>query len=407
MAKSKKDKTICLVGALDTKGDEFTFIKENIERRGFRTILVNTGVFESSVKNVEISNKEVAQAGGADLEALVNKKDRGGAISVMSNGAAEIVKTLYDKQRIDGILSMGGTAGTAVGTNAMRALPIGIPKVMVSTVASGDTSGYVGTKDILMLPSIVDVSGINRISREIFLNAVGAVTGMVSIEKTAPSSEKPLIAATMFGNTTPCVEKAKEILEEHGYEVLIFHATGTGGKTMEDLIEGGFIVGVLDITTTEWADELVGGVLNAGKSRLEAAARKGIPSVVVPGCLDMVNFWAPDTVPEKFKNRKFYPHNPNVTLMRTTPDEMKELGEIISEKLNMSTGPVEVYLPLKGLSMIDAPDGPFWWPDADNAFFESLRGSLRKDIKVIDMDVNINDESFALKITNTLLEMLK
>ena len=254
----------------------------------------------------------------------------------------------------------------------MRTLPLGVPKVMVSTVAGGDVSGYVGVKDIVMIPSIVDVAGVNRISREVFARAAGAVCGMVETE-VPPGDDKPLVAASMFGNTTKCVEAAKAILEEAGYEVLVFHATGTGGRTMESLIEAGLIAGVLDITTTEWADELVGGVLAAGPTRLEAAARRGVPAVVTPACLDMVNFWAPETVPEKFDGRKFYPHNPNITLMRTTPDECRRLGEILAEKLNLSTGPVTVLIPLKGLSVIDAPGGPFWWPEANQALFDALK----------------------------------
>ena len=400
-------KTICIVGALDTKGEEYSFINKKIKKKGFKTIVVDTGILERPKFTADVSNKEVAEAGGKDLNELISKKDRGEAIAVMSKGACTIIKKLHNDGKIDGIISMGGSAGTAVGTNAMRSLPVGLPKVMVSTVASGDTSGYVGIKDIVMIPSIVDVSGINRISREIFTNAVGAITGMVSIEKETPPAEKPLIAATMFGNTTPCVEKAKEILEKNGYEVLVFHATGTGGKTMESLIQDGYILGILDITITEWADELVGGVLSAGPTRLEAAALKGIPAVVVPGCLDMVNFWAPNTVPDKYKGRKFYPHNPNITLMRTTPEEMKELGKIIASKINKSKGKVKLFFPLKGLSMIDSPGEPFWWPEADRALFDSIKENIRENIEVKELDLNINDIKFAEEITSELLDMVE
>jgi len=288
----------------------------------------------------------------------------------------------------------------------MRALPLGVPKVMVSTVAGTDVSGYVGVTDIVMIPSIVDVSGVNSISREVFARAAGAICGMVETE--VPTGEdKPLIAASMFGNTTPVVEAAKAILEKAGYEVLVFHCTGTGGRTMESLIEAGKISGVLDITTTEWADELVGGVLTAGPTRLEAAARAGVPAVVVPGCLDMVNFWAPETVPEKFKGRKFYQHNPNITLMRTNIEENRRLGQILAEKLSASKGPVKVFLPLKGVSMIDAPGGAFWWPEADEALYDALRANLRKGIDVVAMDCNINDTQFAESCAAALLQSMQ
>jgi uncharacterized protein (UPF0261 family) len=288
----------------------------------------------------------------------------------------------------------------------MRALPLGVPKVMVSTVAGTDVSGYVGVKDIVMIPSIVDVSGINKISREVFARAAGAICGMVQTD-VPPGEDKPLVTASMFGNTTPVVEAAKAMVEAAGYEVLVFHCTGTGGRTMESLIEAGLISGVLDITTTEWADELVGGVFSAGPTRLEAAAKMGVPAIVVPGCVDMVNFWAPETIPDKFTGRKFYPHNPNVTLMRTDVDESRRLGEIIAEKLNMSKGPVTVLIPLKGVSMIDAHGGPFWWPEADQALNDALKRNLRPDIPVIEMDNNINDPEFAARCAETLLASMK
>jgi len=399
-------KTICIIGALDTKGEEFSFLKEQIQKKGYKTLVVDAGVLDKPKLEADIKRGKVAKAGGGDLRQLVQKKERGEAVSIMAKGGASIVKKLYEQGKINGIISMGGTAGTAVGTSAMRALPIGVPKVMVSTVASGDTKGYVGIKDIVMIPSIVDVSGINRISRQIFSNAAGAITGMVEVKIEVPAAEKPLIGASMFGNTTPCVNKAKEIIEKNGYEVLVFHATGIGGQTMEGLVDDGYIVGVLDITTTEWADELVGGVLNAGPTRLEAAARKGVPAVIVPGCLDMINFWAPETVPDKFKGRKFYQHNPNVTLMRTTPEEMAKLGKILADKINMSKGSVKVFIPLRGLSMIDASEGPFWWPEADQALYDNLKTNLRKDIPLKELDFNINDSQFAEEVAQALLEML-
>jgi uncharacterized protein (UPF0261 family) len=399
-------KTVALLGALDTKGAEYGFVKQCIESRGHRTLLVDVGVLGPPRVEPDVSRHEVARAAGVDLEDLVRKRDRGEAVAAMARGAEVLVARLFAQRRFDAIMALGGGGGTSVACGAMRALPLGVPKVMVSTVAGTDVSGYVGVKDIVMVPSIVDVSGVNRISREIFARAAGAVCGMVETE-VPPGDDKPLVVASMFGNTTPCVEAARAIVEAAGYEVLVFHATGTGGRTMESLIDEGLIAGVLDITTTEWADQLVGGVLAAGPARLEAAARRGVPAVVAPGCLDMVNFWAPPTVPAQFQGRRFYQHNPNITLMRTTPDECRRLGEIVAEKLNLSTGPVSVLVPLRGWSMIDAPGGPFWWPEANHAFLEALKAKLRPDIPLIELDCNVNDAEFARRCAEMLLEFLR
>lgn len=399
-------KTIALLGALDTKGAEYRFVKECLEARGCKTLLIDVGVLEPPAIDPDVPRRDVALAAGADLEELVAKRDRGAAVAAMARGAEVLVPALYAQGRFDGIMALGGGGGTSVACAAMRALPLGVPKVMVSTVAGTDTSGYVGVKDIVMIPSVVDVCGVNRISREIFARAAGAIVGMVQTE-VPPGQDKPLVAASMFGNTTRCVEAARKILEQAGYEVLVFHATGTGGRTMESLIEAGLIAGVLDITTTEWADQLVGGVLAAGPTRLEAAARNAVPAVVAPGCLDMVNFWAPETIPAQYRGRKFYQHNPNITLMRTTPEENTRLGQILAEKLNLSAGPVAVLIPLGGLSVIDAPGGPFWWPEADQALFGALKEKLRPDIPVRQLDCNINDPPFAQACAETLLRLMQ
>jgi uncharacterized protein (UPF0261 family) len=397
--------TIALLGALDTKGAEYAFVRECIEQRGHQTLVIDVGVLGPPVIAPDVTRDEVAASADGDVSTMVAEKDRGRAVAIMSRGAAALVPRLFTEGRFDAILAMGGSGGTSVACAAMRALPLGVPKLMVSTVAGGDVSGYVGVSDIVMVPSVVDVAGINRISREVFSRAAGAICGMVET-RVPPGDDRPLITASMFGNTTVCVEAAKKILEQAGYEVLVFHATGTGGRTMESLIAAGRIAGVLDITTTEWADELVGGVLAAGPERLEAAARHGVPAVVTPACLDMVNFWAPETVPEKFRQRKFYPHNANVTLMRTTPDECRQLGNILADKLNLSIGPVTVLLPLQGWSMIDVPGGPFWWPEADDALHQAIKQQLRPDVRVIEMDVNVNDSRFSRCAAETLLEHL-
>jgi len=341
------------------------------------------------------------------LADLIAQADRGYAMEVMTRGAAVVVKRLQEHGQIDGVISMGGGGGTAMGTSAMRSLPVGFPKLMVSTVASGDTSPYVGTSDITLMPSIVDVSGLNRISRTIFTNAAGAICGMATGELKETSDKRPLIAASMFGNTTRAVDNARKIIEAAGYEVLVFHATGTGGRTMEMLIENGYFAGVLDITTTEWADELCGGVLSAGPNRLEAAGKAGIPQIVVPACIDMCNFWAPETVPDKYKERLFYNWNPNITLMRTTPEENAHMGEIFAEKLNAARGPLAVFIPMGGFSEIDFPGKPFWWPEADQAFADALQSKLRSDIPLTISDLDVNHPKFSAALAQTMLEMLK
>jgi uncharacterized protein (UPF0261 family) len=398
-------KTIALIGALDTKGREFAFAKAEIERRGQRALVINTAVIGEPAFTPDVSAERVAESGEATLAALRAQADRGAAMEVMTKGIAVVVKELFDAGRIDGVLGMGGSAGTVIATSAMRALPVGVPKVMVSTLASGDVKPYVGTKDVAMIHSVVDVAGVNQVSARIYANAVGAMVGM--LETDPPSVEtKPLVAASMFGNTTPVVTRCRDALEKQGYEVLVFHAVGTGGQTMEDLIRAGYFSAVADITTTEWADELVGGVLTAGATRMDAAAEGNVSQVICPGCLDMANFWARDTVPAKYGNRLFYQWNPNVTLMRTTPEENAQLGRILAEKANKSQGPVAFFLPLKGVSMLDAPGKEFWWPEADQALFEAIKRTSRPDIPVYELDHNINDDAFADAVAEKLLEFL-
>ena len=399
-------KTIALIGALDTKGEEFAFVQAELLRRGHNTLVINTGVVGEPALPPDIAATEVATAGGTELSVLRQQADRGKAIEVLAKGAAIVVRQLQEAGKIDGILGMGGSAGTAVGTAAMRALPVGFPKLMVSTLASGDTAPYVGVSDIVMMPSVVDVAGVNRISARIFANAAGAISGMVETTP-PPIGEKPLIAASMFGNTTKLVDQCRKLLEAQGYEVLVFHATGTGGKIMESLIDAGYINGVLDVTTTEWADELVGGVLTAGPTRLDAAAKRGVPQVIAPGCLDMVNFWARSTVPAKFADRQFYEWNPNVTLMRTTSEENTELGRILAEKANKSSAPVAFFLPLQGVSVLDSPGGEFWQPVANEALFAAIKQNVRADIPVYELDTNINDATFAEAVVQKLLQFLK
>jgi len=398
--------TIAVLGTLDTKGLEHAYVAELIRQRGHQTLLVDTGTGQPAAVRPDITREEVAAAGHVDLAGILERQDRGEAVTAMAGASAQLLSRLVTEGRIQGVISLGGGGGTAISTTAMRALPIGFPKVMVSTLAAGHVAPYVGTKDIVMIPSIVDVSGINRLSRTLLARAAGAICGMVEME-IPPAEDKPLIAASMFGNTTECVNAAKAQLEAAGYEVLVFAATGTGGRIMESLIESGLITGVLDITTTEWADELVGGVLNAGPHRLEAAGKTGTPAIVTPGCLDMVNFGERASVPEKYQDRLFYQHNPQVTLMRTTPEECAELGRILAEKVNAYTAPVTVLLPLKAISVISAPGKPFHDAAADAALFTALKTNLRADIPVIEMDCEINAPAFAEACVQALLAGVK
>ena len=401
--------TVVLIGTLDTKGVEYEFLRQRLRERGCEVLLIDAGVLGAPQATPDISREEVARAAGADVAELAARGDRSVAIATMARGATTIVLDLYRAGRLHGILALGGSGNSSLATAAMRALPIGVPKLMVSTLASGDTRPYVGVSDIAMLYPVVDIAGINRISERIFSNAAAAIAGMAQAYETfhpsAPS--KPLIGATMFGVTTPCVTEARKELEARGYEVLVFHATGTGGQAMENLVKGGFLAGVLDITTTELADELVGGVLSAGPDRLEAAGAMGIPQVVSLGALDMVNFGPLDTVPERFRHRWLYQHNPTTTLMRTTPEECAELGRIIARKLNSAKGPVAVFVPKRGVSAIDVEGKPFYDPEADQALIAALKANLAPHLELHEWDADINDPAFARAMAVRLDELIR
>ena len=426
---------VYLLGTLDTKKHEIAFVRDLLHEYDVTPRIVDTGCLGEPAIPADITRDEVFQAAGTSLAAVRDKNDRGQAVTAAATGAANLVAAAYARGEVEGVLALGGSAGTTIGTSAMRALPLGVPKLMVSTLASGQTRPYVGGKDIMMLNSVVDIAGINRISRQILSEAARAMAGMVTLPSVAlqqqpatrgegstlfdcshdpairsatadqPTTDKPLIAATMFGVTTPCVEHARKILEAAGYEVLVFHATGNGGEAMEGLIADGLIAGVLDITTTELADELVGGILTAGPTRLTAAGKKGIPQVISVGALDMVNFGPPNTVPEKFKDRKFYQHNPTVTLMRTTVEENRKLGEEIGCKAAAATGPTCIMIPLKGVSAIDQTGKAFDDPIARQALYDGIRAT-HGNIELIDSDSHINDTVFSEAAARRLLELI-
>lgn len=398
--------TVVLVGALDTKGREFAFVKEIIEGLGVATLTVDFSVIGEPAYAPDIPRTEVAQAAGADLAYLASGDHKDEAMQSMAKGLTVVVQELYQQGKLQAILGMGGTGGASIATAAMRGLPIGVPKVMVSTVGGGDVSEYTGARDIVFMPSIVDVAGVNRISAAIYTNAAHAIAGMARAELPALTDEKPIIAASMFGNTTPCVDRARANLERHDYEVLVFHATGTGGRVMESLIDDGYVAASLDITTTELADYVCGGVFSAGPERCLAAARAGIPTILAPGCLDMANFGSMESMPAYYRSRNIYQWNPNITLLRTNAAENARMGEMLAEAANAATGPVAILLPLKGVSMLDAPGGPFWDPDADGALFSALCDNVGKHIPIYELDHNINDPEFADACAEKLLALM-
>jgi uncharacterized protein (UPF0261 family) len=399
-------KTVYVLATLDTKGVEAAFVRDQLAALKVPAKIVDTGCMGAPAVQADIGREEVFHLAGTSLTAMREKNDRGEAVAAAARGVTRLIAELHARGEVAGVLGLGGSAGTIIGTSAMRALPIGVPKVMVSTLASGTVRQFVGDKDILMLNSIVDILGLNRISRPILTNAARAVAGMVLLPA-APivGADKPLVALTMFGVTTKCVMRAKEQVEKAGYEALVFHATGNGGQAMETLIAEGLISGVLDLTTTELADELCGGFLTAGPERLTAAGKAGVPQVVSVGAVDMVNFYAPDTVPAKYKGRKLYPHNPVVTLMRTTPEENARIGADLGRKVAAAKGPKLILLPRRGVSAIDATGQPFDDPEARQALFAAIRETA-KGVEIVELDNHINDPEFADAAVRKLFDLM-
>jgi uncharacterized protein (UPF0261 family) len=399
--------SVFLFATLDTKGREAAFVRDLLISWGVPVTLVDVGAIGPPAVRPDVSRERIFELAGTSLDAIRARADRGHAVTRAAEGAARLARAAHTRGELSGVLALGGSAGTTIGTSAMKALPLGVPKVMLSTLASGMVRQFVGDKDIFMLNAVVDILGINRVSRQVLSQAARAMAGLVTHPGPAPESDdKPLVAATMFGVTTPCVERARDTLERAGCEVLVFHATGNGGQAMESLISEGLIAAVLDVTTTELADEHAGGFLSAGPERLTAAARAGIPQVVSTGALDMANFFAPESVPSKFSGRRFYRHNANVTLMRTTPEENARIGADIARKLSAARGPVSVLLPARGVSAIDKEGQPFDDPAARKALHDAIRSGL-DEVDVVELDLHINDPEFADAAAHKLLELMK
>lgn len=400
-------KTIALIGTFDTKGEEYLYVKNKIEDLGVRTLTIHAGIFEAAF-SPDIDHDSVGVLGEENIAELQEKKDRGHAMEVMAKGLCALIPKLYEEGLFDAVLALGGTGGTSLVTPCMRLLPLGVPKIMVSTMASGDVSRYVGTSDILMMPSIVDVAGINRISSQVLTHAVHAIVGMVEHENTDIPVKKPLIAATMYGVTTPCIMRAKEYLEQEGYEVIIFHASGTGGKMMESLINSGIVDGVLDLTTTEWIDEIAGGIMAAGPERLDAAALNGIPQVVSVGAADMITFGERSSLPEKYKNRVVYMHNPAITVVKSNIEENIAFGIKVGEKLNQCKSNAALLLPIRGVSMNDKAGSKYYGPKEDQALFITLKKVINNPlVEIIDVDAHINEEVFAISAAKKLIALME
>lgn len=397
-----------MLGCFDTKGEDFTYLLKSLRILGQQVITINTGVMGTSVDfPIDVNQDAVAKASGAVLETIRASNDRGRAVELMGKGAAAILAGLAFEDRIKGVIGMGGGGGTYIILEAMQAVPLGIPKFCLSTVVAKDLSRQIGVKDITLMSSVVDVAGLNSISRLLIRQAASAITAMAETKVDATQEIKKNIAISMFGNTTKCVDKCTELLKAKGYEVMAFHATGVGGATMESLIREGVFDAVLDVTTTELADELCGGILSAGPDRLTAASEMGIPQIVVPGCLDMVNFAQMDTLPEQYRSRQLYSWAPDVTLMRTNVAENKTLGKQLVDKLKGAKAPVEIMIPLKGISQIDSEGDIFYDPQADGALFGAIKENAKGRIPVMEVDAHINDEAFAKTLVERLLKIME
>ncbi|MGW6276276.1 Tm-1-like ATP-binding domain-containing protein [Kribbella sp. NPDC055071] len=402
--------TVALLGTFDTKGAEYAWLADQVVGHGVDVLTVDVGSFSTQAA-VDVASDEVIASAGADADALRDRRDRGEMMAVMGAGAAVVLRRLVAEGRVHGLLAVGGSGGSSIAATVMQSLPVGLPKLLVSTMASGDVSPYVGEVDVTLMYSVVDIAGLNSVSEAVLGNAAAGIAAMASAyERRAQGSaeqRRASIGLSMFGVTTPAGDEARARLTELGYEVLVFHSTGAGGRAMEKLAESGMLAGICDLTTTELCDDLVGGVLSAGPERLEAAGRLGLPQVVSLGALDMVNFGPRDTVPAEFEHRNLLVHNPTVTLMRTTATEMAELGRRIAAKLTAATGPTELFIPRRGVSAIDVDGAPFRDAEADAALFAALESGLEGSaVAVRSYDLAINDHGFGTAMADALHRLL-
>ncbi len=399
--------SIILIGCFDTKGEAFAYLRTCILAKGESVLTINTGVLGTTTKfPVDFEANSIAQAAGESLADIRTIRDRGQAIEVMSSGASVLVNQLTREKKVKAVVGMGGGGGTSIVLAAMQAVPFGIPKLCLTTLATKDLSRQIGHRDITLMPSVVDIAGLNSILTLLLEQAAAAICAMSNVVPTATDQPLGRIAVSMFGNTTACVDQCTDLLQERGYEVFAFHANGVGGQTMESLIQAGYFDAVLDITTTELADDLCGGICSAGPDRLLATGKLGIPQVVVPGCLDMVNFGHPDTVPLHFKNRRLYSWSPDVTLMRTDELENERLGKKMAQKLNQSAGPVTVVLPLHGLSQLDQEGGVFHQPEFNKVLFNAIKSTVSESVTVVESTAHINDPSFSALLVDSLMALM-
>lgn len=400
---------IAVIGTLDTKGAEFHFLKEQIEKNGYKAVVIDCGVLGQPTFQPEITREEVARMGGSSLQELIESNQVGSSLDVMARGASLLVRRLYDCGEIAGAISLGGGQGTFLGMTAMSLLPIGVPKVMVSTLAMVVKELFAGGKDTMIVDPIVDVSGLNAMLKASLVRAAGAVCGMVQQGAVSLKERRPVIGATMYGVTTKCVDMIREYLDEAGYELWVFHSTGIGGANMEQLAEAGHLDGVIDLTTAEVSQTILGGTCATVPTRLETAGKKGLPQVVSVGGVDVVNFLGEESVPERYRNqgRKFHMHNPTTTLMRSNAEEAVEIARTMARKLNAAAGPVKVILPLKGISEYDKEGGVWYDPDADEALFRTLKQELDGRIEVVEVDQHINDRAFARRAAQLMIGMIE
>jgi uncharacterized protein (UPF0261 family) len=402
-------KIILCIGTLDTKGPELLYMKQLIEQKdGYGALVMDIGSLGMPYFDADITAEEVAQAAGRTIQEVRGLKEAGPAAEIMAVGAVRIVKDLYHSGKFHGAISIGGGMGSGVASTVMRELPIGMPKFMLSSqkIVQAGIRRYVGTKDIVIMPSVADIAGFNRLTRDALRKSVGAIIGMMETGE-SEVSEKPLVFMTMTGLSTGCGLRVKSFLEEKGFEVAVFHTIGVGGETLEELVKVYRVSGVIELGLNEIGNELFGGLASAGPNRLEGAGEKGIPQIITPGCIDIINFLAPETLPDRYKDRPLCFHNPQATLPRLNDEEFRLLGETVGKKLNCAVGPVRVLIPIRGFSSLDCQGNIFYDPIADRAFIDSLKSTLKKTVEVKEIDAHINDEAFADRVANEFMDIIK